>query len=77
LGDQRKSRRKKKFSLRFNGYPNNIFIEVLQEHRQKAVEEKKEYRDLVVVPYMVDPSGAIRRVGDTVESRQFSHRVTI
>jgi hypothetical protein len=39
---------------------------VLQERRQKAVREKKEYRDLVVIPYVEGLSEAIRRVADTV-----------
>jgi hypothetical protein len=30
-------------------FPNNVFSEVLQERRQKAVVEKKEYKDLVVM----------------------------
>jgi hypothetical protein len=67
LGDRRKEQEKVKSTLRSNGYPNNIFSEVLQERRQKAVEEKKEYRGLVVIPYVAGLSEAIRRVGDTVE----------
>jgi hypothetical protein len=45
---------------------NNVFSEVLQDRRQKAVIEKKEYRDLVVIPYVAGLSEAIRRVCDTV-----------
>jgi hypothetical protein len=66
LGDRRKEQEKVKSTLRSNGYPNNFFSEGLQERRQKAVVEKKEFKDLVVIPYVAGISGAIRRVGDTV-----------
>jgi hypothetical protein len=66
LEDRRKEQKKVKSTLRSNGYPNNVFGEVLQERRQKALGQKKEYRDLVVTPYVAGLSEAIRSVGDTV-----------
>jgi hypothetical protein len=58
-GDRRKEQEKEKSTLRSNGYPNNVFSEVLQERRQKAMGEKKKYRDLVVIPYVAGVSEAI------------------
>jgi hypothetical protein len=66
MWDRRKEQKKVKSSLRSNGYPNYVFSEVLQESRQKAVVEKKESKDLVVILYVAGLSEAIRRVGDTV-----------
>jgi SOS response regulatory protein OraA/RecX len=59
LWDRRKEQEKVKSTLMSNGYPNNVFSKVLQECRQKAVWEKKEYRDLVVIPYVAGLSEAI------------------
>jgi hypothetical protein len=43
-----------------------FFVKCYKNFDRKQVGEKKEYRDLVVIPYVAGLSEAIRRVGNTV-----------
>jgi hypothetical protein len=51
--------------LRRNGYPDSVFNEINRSQHKKEG-EKKEFKDLVVIPYVSGLSEAIRRAGDAV-----------
>jgi hypothetical protein len=52
-----------------NGYPKNVFGEIEKKRaRRKHIEQvkKKEFKDVVVIPYVAGLSAVIRRAGDEV-----------
>jgi hypothetical protein len=65
-GDRRREHEQVKSTLRRNGYPDTVFNEINRRSQHKKEGEKKEFRDLVVIPYVSGLSEAIRRAGDAV-----------
>jgi hypothetical protein len=51
--------------------------EVMLSGSQDVGNDKKEYRDLVVIPYVAGLSEAIRRVGDSGNQDSFFSRETL
>jgi hypothetical protein len=58
-----------KSTLKNNGYPKNVFGKIEKKRaRREQIEQvqKKEFKDVVVIPYVVGLSEAIRFAGDEV-----------
>jgi hypothetical protein len=58
-----------KSTLKNNGYPRNVFGEIERKTARREQTEqvdKKEFKDVVVIPYVAGLSEAIRRAGDEV-----------
>jgi hypothetical protein len=64
--DKRIEQEQLKSTLRRNSYPDSVFNELNRRSQHKKEGEKKELKDLVVIPFASGLSEAIRRAGDAV-----------